>query len=156
MSHTTRSPRPGEVEGANYYFVSPATFSSLISQYAFVEHAVFSDHHYGTSKQTIADQMAKGLVVVLDIEMTGVKNLKADSGIDARYVFIKPLSFEALEARLRGRGTEKEDDLQKRLNQARVELEYASTPGVYDKIIVNDDLERAYKELEEFVYRPMS
>lgn len=93
---------------------------------------------------------------MLDIDMNGVKSLKADSGIDARYVFIKPSSFEALEARLRGRGTEKEDDLQKRLDQARIELEYASTLGVYDKIIVNDDLERGYKELEEFVYRPMS
>lgn len=88
--------------------------------------------------------------------MTGVKNLKADSGIDARYVFIKPSSYEVLEARLKGCGTENEDDLQKRLNQARVELEYANTPGVYNKIIVNDDHERAYKELEEFVYRPVS
>lgn len=88
--------------------------------------------------------------------MNGVKNLKADSGIDARYVFIKPSSFEELETRLRGRGTENENDLQKRLNQARIELEYANTPGVYDKIIVNDDLERAYKEFEGFVYRPMS
>ena len=88
--------------------------------------------------------------------MNGVKNLKADAGIDARYVFIKPSSFEALEARLRGRGTENEDDLQKRLSRARIELEYANMPGVYDKIIVNDDLERAYKELEGFVYRPTS
>lgn len=88
--------------------------------------------------------------------MNGVKNLKADSGIDARYVFIKPSSFEELETRLRGRGTENENDLQKRLNQARIELEYANTPGVYDKIIVNDDLERAYKKFEGFVYRPMS
>lgn len=136
--------------------MSPDTFISLISQHAFIEHAVFSGHHYGTSKQTITDQTAKGLVVVLDIDMNGVKNLKADAGIDARYVFIKPSSFEALEARLRGRGTENEDDLQKRLSRARIELEYANMPGVYDKIIVNDDLERAYKELEGFVYRPTS
>lgn len=140
----------------NYYFVPLDAFSYLVSQHAFVEHAVFGGHQYGTSKQTITDQTAKGLIVVLDIDMNGVKNLKADSGIDARYVFIKPSSFEELETRLRGRGTENENDLQKRLNQARIELEYANTPGVYDKIIVNDDLERAYKEFEGFVYRPMS
>lgn len=93
---------------------------------------------------------------MLDIDMNGARNLKADSSIDARYVFVKPSSFEALEAQLRGRGTENEDDLQKRLSQARVELEYASTPGVYDKIIVNGDLDEAYKGLEEFVYRPVS
>lgn len=96
--------------------------------------------------------MAKGLVVVLDIEMNGVKQMKANSSIDARYVFIKPPSFEALERRLRGRGTEKDEDVQKRLEQAKAEIEYADTEGVHDKIIVNDDLDRAFKELEEFVY----
>jgi guanylate kinase len=96
--------------------------------------------------------MAKGLVVVLDIEMNGVKQMKADSSIDARYVFIKPPSFETLEKRLRGRGTEKEEDIQKKLAQAKAEVEYANTQGVHDKIIVNDDLEKAFKELEEFVY----
>lgn len=115
VSHTTRKPRAGEVDGVNYYFVSTSEFSSLISQKAFAEYAIFSGHFYGTSKQTIADQTAKGLVVVLDIEMEGVKQMKADPGIDARYVFIKPPSFEALEARLRSRGTENEEDIQKRL-----------------------------------------
>lgn len=91
-------------------------------------------------------------VVVLDIEMEGVKQIKA-SGKDARYVFIKPPSFEELEKRLRGRGTETEEAVSKRLAQARVELDYADTPGVHDKIIVNDDLERAYKELEDYVYQ---
>lgn len=84
--------------------------------------------------------------------MEGVKWLKA-STIDARYIFIKPPSFETLEARLRSRGSEKEEDIQKRLAQARVELEYADRPGVHDKIIVNDELEKAYAELEEFVYK---
>jgi guanylate kinase len=84
--------------------------------------------------------------------MEGVKQIKASSSIDARYVFIKPQSFEALETRLRSRGTEKEEDVQNRLARARVEIEYVDRPGVHDKIIVNDDLERAYAELEEFVY----
>jgi len=142
----------GEVEGRNYFFVTPSTFDDLVSQGAFVEHATFGGNQYGTSKKTIEDQMAKGLVVVLDIEMNGVKQMKANSSIDARYVFIKPPSFEALERRLRGRGTEKDEDVQKRLEQAKAEIEYADIEGVHDKIIVNDDLDRAFKELEEFVY----
>lgn len=152
VSHTTRKPRVGEVEGKSYFFVTPSTFGNLISQGAFVEHATFSGNHYGTSKKTIADQMAKGLVVVLDIEMHGVKQMKANSSIDARYVFIKPPSFEALESRLRERGTEKDEDIQKRLVQAKAELEYADTQSVHDKIIVNDDFDKVFKELDELVY----
>ncbi|KAI1134938.1 guanylate kinase [Hypoxylon sp. FL0543] len=153
VSHTTRKPRAGEVEGVNYFYVSPSEFSSLVSKNAFVEHACFSGHHYGTSKQTIADQTAKGLVVVLDIDMQGIQQVKAGSEIDARYVFVKPPSFEELEARLRSRGTEREEDVQKRLSQAKVELGYAETSGVYDAIVVNDDLEKAYRELEEFIFK---
>ncbi len=148
--------RAGEVEGETYFFVSPSAFSSLVFPNAFVEHAFFSGHYYGTSKQTIVDQIAKGLVVVLDIEMKGVKQMKAKPSIDARYVFIKPPSFETLEARLRSRSTENKEGIQKRLAQAKVELEYADTPGVHDKVIVNDDLEKAYEELDEFAYRPAS
>lgn len=118
-----------------------------------MEHAFFSDNHYGTSKQTIKDQADKGRVVVLDIEMEGIKQMKTNSSINARYVFVKPPSFEALEARLRSRGSEDEEDIRARLAQAKSELEYAETPGVYDKIIVNDDLQRAYEKLVEFVYQ---
>ncbi|KAI9676411.1 MAG: hypothetical protein M1817_000568 [Caeruleum heppii] len=153
ISHTTRKPRKGEVEGDPYFFVSPSTFSSLVSQNAFVEHAFFSGHYYGTSKQTIEDQTARGLIIVLDIDIQGVEQLKADSDIDARYVFIKPPSFETLEARLRSRSTESEEEMQERLTQAKVELEYADTLGGNDKIIINDDLEKAFEELDEFVFR---
>jgi guanylate kinase len=83
----------------------------------------------------------------------GVKQIRA-SGQPGRFIFIAPPSFEELERRLRGRGTENEDAVTKRLAQARNELEYAKTPGVHDITIVNDDLDRAYKELEDFVYRP--
>ena len=82
-----------------------------------------------------------------------MKQIK-QSNFPARYVFIAPPSDEELEKRLRGRGTEKEESIQKRLEQAKKELEYSKTPGVHDKIIVNDDLEKAYKELEDFVYTP--
>ena len=82
----------------------------------------------------------------------GVKQIKT-SPLQARYVFIAPPSMEVLESRLRGRGTEKEENIQKRLAQAKNELDYSKTEGVHDLIIVNDDLEKAYKELEEFVFR---
>jgi guanylate kinase len=154
VSHTTRQPRPGEVEGVTYFYVTPAEFSSLISQNAFVEHTIFSGNYYGTSNRTIADQTAKGLVVVLDIEINGVKQMKNHaSSINARYVFIKPPSFKALEDRLRNRGSESEEDIQKRLAEAKVELEYAEIPGAFDKVIINDNLQEAYEELNEFIHK---
>lgn len=101
--------------------------------------------------------------------MNGVKQIKAKSsavsdgdgdidGIDARYVFVKPVSLEALEARLWGRGTESERDVQKRLVRARAEMDYADTQGVgvFNKFIVNDDFEEAYGDLEEFVFSALS
>ncbi|KAH8703063.1 guanylate kinase [Talaromyces proteolyticus] len=156
VSHTTRKRRPHEVEGKDYFFISPAEFPALVSQGAFVEYALFNGHYYGTSKKAIETQRAKGLVVVLDIEMQGVQQMKESGSIDARYVFIKPPSFHALEARLRNRATEEEVDIRERLTQARVEVEYAETQNdVYDLIIINDDLEKAYKELHDFVYSPI-
>lgn len=156
VSHTTRNPRPGEVDGSSYYFVSRDKFEALITANTFIEYAEFNGNLYGTSKQTIIDQTAKGSVVLLDIEMEGVKQLKqeqlkADSQINPRFVFIKPPSFAVLEARLRGRGTEDEGSVQRRLAQARAELDYAET-GVHDMIIVNHDLEKAYRELKDFVF----
>lgn len=122
-----------------------------------MEYALFNGHYYGTSKAAIATQTAKGRVVVLDIEMQGVQQIKENRRLDARYVFIKPPSLHTLETRLRNRGTENEVNIRERVTQARVEVEYAETEaGVYDKTIVNDDLDTAYKELEEFVYGPAS
>ncbi|EOO00461.1 putative guanylate kinase protein [Phaeoacremonium minimum UCRPA7] len=153
VSHTTRDPRPGEKNGVDYHYVSMADFEALIDAEGFVEHAKFGRNRYGTSKMTIEEQSAKGRVVVLDIEMEGVKQIK-QSNFPARYVFVAPPSEEELEKRLRGRGTEKEESVQERLAQAKIELEYSKTPGVHDIIIVNDNLEKAYKELEDFVYTP--
>jgi guanylate kinase len=128
----------------------------MIAQNAFLEHTIYNGNRYGTSKRTVEDQKEKRMVVVLDIEMDGVQQMRADTTIDARYVFIKPPKFETLETRLRGRGTEDEAAIKERLARARIELEYADKEGAYDEIIVNDDLEQVYKELEEFVFRPIS
>ncbi|EGR48601.1 uncharacterized protein TRIREDRAFT_107402 [Trichoderma reesei QM6a] len=154
VSHTTRAPRPGEVDGVHYHFVSMEAFEDLIAKDGFVENAKYGRNRYGTSKMTIEEQTKKGKVVVLDIEMEGVKQIK-QSGISARYIFIAPPSIETLEQRLRGRGTETEQSIQERLAQAQKELDFSKTPGVHDIIIVNDDLESAYKKFEEFVYKPL-
>lgn len=154
ISHTTRDPRPGEQRDVDYYYTTMENFEKMIGEDGFVEHAMFGGNRYGTSKAMIEKMMKEGKVVVLDIEMEGVKQIKT-SHLSARYVFISPPSpaMSTLESRLRGRGTEKEESIQKRLQQAKNELEYAETPGVHDIVIVNDDLEKAYTELEEFIFK---
>ncbi|KAK5627768.1 hypothetical protein RRF57_003483 [Xylaria bambusicola] len=153
VSHTTRPPRNSEVDGVSYHFVSVSEFERLIAQDAFVEYTSFSGNYYGTSKHAIEEQTAKGLIVVLDIEVQGVKQMRARTGFDARYVFIKPPSIGELEARLRARGTETEESIQKRLARARAELEYSEQPGVHDIIITNDEIEEAFKKLETFIFQ---
>jgi guanylate kinase len=150
VSHTTRHPRPGEQDGVDYHYVSMDDFESLIAAQGFVEHAKFGSNRYGTSKKTIEEQSAKGKVVVLDIEIDGVRQVRA-SDFGARYVFIMPPSVEELETRLRGRGTEKEESIRQRLDRAKEEIEFANQGG-FDKVIVNDNLESAYKELDDWVY----
>lgn len=151
ISHTTRGPRPGEADKVDYYFVTMQEFEDLIAQEGFVEHAKFGGNRYGTSKLMIEDLQKEGKIVILDIEMEGVKQIK-NTNLDARFVFIAPPKFEELEKRLRGRGTETEESIAKRLAQAKAELEYSKVDGVHDKIIVNDDVEKAFKELREFVF----
>jgi guanylate kinase len=155
VSCTTRGPRPGERDGVDYHFVTPESFEALVQAGGFLEHAQFGGNRYGTPKSEIRRNAEQGKVVVLDIEMEGVKQVK-NTGVPARYVFISPPApeLETLEKRLSGRGTEKPESIAKRLAQAKNELEYAKTPGVHDVIIVNDDLETAYKQLEDFIYKP--
>ncbi|EHK97999.1 putative Guanylate kinase [Glarea lozoyensis 74030] len=107
-----------------------ATFEKMIEEGGFVEHAKFGGNRYGTSRKMIEEMQGKGRVVVLDIEMEGVKQIHA-SPLSARYIFISPPSpaLETLEKRLRGRGTEKEESIQKRLAQAKNEIEYSKTEG---------------------------
>ncbi|KFA60460.1 hypothetical protein S40285_08079 [Stachybotrys chlorohalonatus IBT 40285] len=149
ISHTTRGPRPGEEHGVDYYYVSKEEFAELVAQDKFLEHAQFGSNFYGTSKMTISEQSAKGKVVVLDIEMEGVKQVRK-SGMDFRYVFIAPPSRDELERRLRARGTETEASITQRLDRAAEELKFGQAG--FDCVVTNDELETAYKELEGWVY----
>ncbi|UKZ73623.1 hypothetical protein TrVFT333_001271 [Trichoderma virens FT-333] len=152
VSHTTRQPREGETEGNTYFYVSEPDFISLISENAFVEYTCFSGNYYGTSKQTIRDQMAKGLVVVVEIDIEGVKQMRERAIIDSRYVFIKPPSFDELETRLRKRSTETDASMEKRLGRAKRELEQVDASGLYDMVLVNEDLAVSYDKLKAFVW----
>ncbi|ELU10045.1 hypothetical protein CAPTEDRAFT_152418 [Capitella teleta] len=147
VSHTTRKPRPGEVNGKDYHFIDQDEMQKLITNDAFIEHACFSGNMYGTSKQAVHDVVDTGKICILDIDMQGVKSVKA-TDLKPRYIFIQPPSLDALEQRLRGRMTETEDSLKKRMDAAHAELQYAAEEGAYDHVIVNDDLETAYTKLK--------
>ncbi|CAH0047769.1 unnamed protein product [Clonostachys solani] len=151
VSHTTRQPRPGEVNHEAYHFICTQEFESLIENNAFVEYTFFSGNYYGTSRQTIKDQQAKGKIPILEIEMSGITQIKKNKALDMRFVFISPPSLQALEERLHKRGTESAKSIERRLEQAKVEMEQAKIPGFHDIIIVNKNLEEAYIELEEWV-----
>ncbi|KAL1975665.1 hypothetical protein VTN31DRAFT_4057 [Thermomyces dupontii] len=150
VSHTTRAPRAGEQDGREYYFVTREAFLSLVAENGFIEHAEFSGNLYGTSVAAVKAIAEQQRICILDIEMEGVKQVKR-TDLNARFVFIAPPSLEELERRLRGRGTETEESVQRRLAQAKKELEFAQQPGVHDRVIVNDNLDRAYEELKEWV-----
>ncbi|KAH3899486.1 guanylate kinase SCDLUD_004931 [Saccharomycodes ludwigii] len=150
VSSTTRSPRPGEVNGKDYNFVSVDEFKDLISKNAFIEWAQFSGNYYGTTIKSVKEVTSTGKTCILDIDMQGVKSVK-NTDLNAKYLFISPPSIVTLKQRLSDRGTETPESLNKRLSAANAELEYAKT-GAHDKIIVNDNLDKAYKELKEFIF----
>ncbi|EKM81999.1 hypothetical protein AGABI1DRAFT_112174 [Agaricus bisporus var. burnettii JB137-S8] len=147
VSHTTRLPRPGEVDGQHYHFVSKDSFKDLIARGAFIEHAEFSGNFYGTSFDTVRHVQSQGKRCILDIDAQGVKQIKY-TNLNPVYLFISPPDLASLRARLRARGTETEDSVAKRLATALEEIAYAKDPHVHDVVIVNDDLDRAYQLLE--------
>ncbi|KAF2210464.1 hypothetical protein CERZMDRAFT_99523 [Cercospora zeae-maydis SCOH1-5] len=149
VSHTTRDPRAGEEHGKDYWYVSKDDFKKKIEENGFIEHAQFGSNFYGTSVQAVKDVADQGRTCILDIEMEGVRQVKK-TDLNARYLFLQPPSVEILEQRLRGRQTDKEEAIQQRLKQAEKEIEFSKTPGVHDKIIVNDDLEKAWQEFKAF------
>ncbi|KAF1970526.1 guanylate kinase [Bimuria novae-zelandiae CBS 107.79] len=153
VSHTTRSPRAGEENGREYHFVTQDEFQELVDKKGFVEHAQFGGNCYGTSIKAVEDIAAQGRVCILDIEMEGVKQVANHPTFPRpRFLFLSPPSKGVLEQRLRGRGTDKEEAIIKRLKQAEAEMDFANSPEApHEKIIVNDDLERAYKEVKEFI-----
>lgn len=143
VSATTRQPRPGEVDGQHYFFLSEEEFTRLVEADGFLEWAAVHNHHYGTLKSSVQDAIAQGKQVILEIDVQGAFQVKEAMPM-AHLIFIEPPSLEILEQRLRGRGTEEEDVILGRLKTAEVEL---SQKMEYDFQVVNDDLERSTNEL---------
>ena len=143
ISATTRAPRPGETDGVQYYFLKKEDFEAKIAQNAFLEHAKYVDNYYGTLEAPVNEKLAAGKDVILEIEVQGAMQVH-EKRPDAVMVFIAPPSFEELASRLRGRGTEDEAKVRKRLETAKGEL---AQQDKFDYVVVNDTVDRAVEEL---------
>ncbi|KAJ4921216.1 hypothetical protein JOQ06_019474 [Pogonophryne albipinna] len=150
VSHTTRNPRPGEENGKDYHYTTREVMQEGIDNGDFIENAEFSGNLYGTSKEAIQDVIDKNLMCILDVDIQGVRRIK-ETELNPIYISIQPPSMDVLEKRLRDRQTETEESLQKRLEAARIDMELSNEPGVFDVVIINDDLERAYEELRDIL-----
>ena len=149
ISATTREPRGSEVHGKDYYFFSPEEFRQKISEDAFVEYEeVYRDKFYGTLKSERERIWDSQKVVIFDVDVVGGLNLKKILGEKAMSVFIAPPSVEELEKRLINRDTDSEETIKTRVNKAQKELEYKNQ---FDKVLVNDDLDKAKHEIEKLV-----
>lgn len=147
ISFTTRAPRPGEVDGRDYFFVDHATFDAMVAADGFIEWVEVYGHRYGTGRAWIEAQLASGLDILLDIESQGAQNVHRAIP-DAVMIFLLPPSAEELSRRLRGRGDSSEEQIKLRLDYAKHEL--AQFPA-YDYLVINDTVERAYRGLEAIV-----
>ena len=153
VSCTTRKPRVGEVDGVNYFFLTHEEFEKAVQEDKFLEHAQFAGNFYGTKKKFIKQKFEEGLNIILEIETQGALQVKSKMP-EAVLIFIAPpgQGVDELEKRLRGRNTEDEETIQRRLAEAKVELERAKQ---YDYVVVNDDLERAINDVEEITRREL-
>jgi guanylate kinase len=147
VSFTTRKPRPGEVDGKDYFFVDDATFDAMVAGDGFVEWVRVYERRYGTGKAWIKEKLESGKDILLDIESQGARKVH-EAIPDAVMVFLLPPSSAELAARLRGRGDESEEQVRIRLDYARHEL--AQFEG-YDYLVVNDTVEQAYRRLESII-----
>ncbi|MBK1988749.1 guanylate kinase [Sphaerospermopsis aphanizomenoides BCCUSP55] len=148
VSVTTRSPRPGEINGKNYYFISRSKFEQLVAQGEFLEWAEFAGNYYGTPRADVLDQIQSGKLVVLEIELEGARQIR-NSFPKALSIFILPPSFSELEKRIRGRGQDSEEAIARRLHRAQEEIQAADE---FDIQIVNDNLEIALNQIETVLF----
>ena len=143
VSATTRAPRQGEVDGVNYLFMTREQFEAMIERGEFLEHAEYVGNCYGTPLLPITEHLEQGTDALLDIEVQGFRQIKAKMP-EAVSVFIVPPSLEELERRLRGRGTDSDETIAKRLETAKIELQTADD---YDYVVVNDEVDRTAGEI---------
>lgn len=146
VSATTRPPRPGEIDGVHYYFISREKFEEMIAQGAFLEYDAHAANYYGTPRAQAEEKQKRG-PVLLDIEPAGAKQVR-ERMPDAELIFIMPPSMEELERRLRGRGDTPEEQIKLRMERAVWEMEQKQW---YDHVVVNDDPERCADEILKII-----
>lgn len=147
VSATTRTPRAGETNGVNYFFVTREKFQSMIENGELLEHAEYVGNCYGTPKAPVIESIESGKSVVFDIEVQGAAQIKAQCP-EAILIFVVPSDFSQIEKRLRSRGTDSEEKIQRRLQAARRECARAQN---YDYVVLNDDLDKAAEEMRSII-----
>ena len=147
VSYTTRKPRPGEIDGRDYFFVSQKRFQEMLQAGDFAESAEVHANLYGTSRRVLEDMVSKGIDVILDIDTQGAKQIKKKFE-SAVFIFILPPSLDILEERLRNRKSDLEEEIKRRMTRAREEIK---DYGMYDYLIVNRDFDRALAELHSII-----
>lgn len=151
VSTTTRSPRAGEVEGVNYYFITKDEFENRIRNNEFLEYNLYNGNYYGTSKEMVINKINEGINVFSEIDVNGARNIKKIFP-DALLIYIAPPSMEVLKERLIGRGTESIDRINERLKIAEEEMKQIN---FYDYVVINDDLEKATNEVKDIILKKM-
>ncbi len=149
VSHTTREPRTGEEDGVDYHFISTAVFLDMVEKGLFLEHAEVHGNFYGTSRESVLEQLKKGMDIVLDIDVQGASIVRRSDVLAGVNIFIAPPCLAELERRLRGRETESEENVGVRLKNAVIEMQAARN---YDYLIVNDNLEETVDLLIAIVW----
>jgi guanylate kinase len=151
VSCTTRRPRPGEVDGVQYYFVNEAQFDELIVTDRLLEYASFAGHRYGTPRLPVEQHLAAGQPALLEIELQGARQVRQRMP-DARFVFLAPPSIEELRDRLAKRGTEGTEMIRARMEHADIEL--LAAEDEFDVVVVNDNVQRAAAEVVALLSAP--
>ena len=152
VSMTTRLPREGEVDGKDYFFVSKETFKKAIEDDKFLEHARYVENYYGTPRDYVEQERNKGKNVILEIDVQGGLQV-IEKCSDCISIFVMPPSIDELRNRLSGRGTEKEEVVNKRIDQARREIKQGS---VYKYHVVNNEIETSIKEVSDILKKEMA
>ncbi len=147
ISATTRSPREGEVDGKHYFFLEQKDFKNLIQEDGFLEWAEFAGNLYGTPRAEVQKQLSIGKKVLLEIELDGARQIRKTFK-DAFQIFIAPPSYKELEKRIRGRATDSEDDINRRLERAKYEIDSQSE---FDAVVINDDIGTALYEIRRLM-----
>jgi len=149
VSYTTRPPRPDEVNGINYYFISNNEFEGMVNNGAFVEHAMVFDNHYGSSTKLIKDKLNEGVNVILEIDWQGARQVKENMP-NAISIFILPPSKEALLGRLQQRAQDNDAIINKRMSDAQNQMQHFNE---FDYLVINDDFNSALNDLNLIICR---